>query len=112
MSNDKRRRINIPPQFIETLPYIWWALMRIRGKMTNEIEWVSIPSRLSEGMVQPAFETFTEETQKRINALSELHKKSRSCVVVTALQEYQNGPSKPDKPRGLKDNQGVNQNGR
>jgi len=106
MTQDKKHRLSIPEEYKTTLPFIWWALLHLRAKKTNQINWVSLPPRLSEGMAQPALSSFTEETQERINALSELHNKSRSCVVVTALETYKMGPSKPDKPKGLKANEG------
>ena len=100
-----KERINVPGDYKDSLPFIWWALMRLRDRPSELIDWVRVPGRVVEGMAQPLLSSFTKETKSLLEHLCRLHSKSRSCIVATALALYQQPPNLPDRPRGLISNE-------
>jgi len=92
-------RYKIPRVLADYLPYIWLGLIRLH-QSDVDVDWVT--TSRDEEIAQPYADLFEERVLEKIQALSELHSKSKSCIMATALTLYRNGPKQDDYPSGLK----------
>ena len=90
-------RLSIPHRLKDHLPYIAEALTCLRMAGTP-VPWIQAGS--DEQKVNPFFSDFTSDVRQTIDRLAELHSKSRSKIVATALTLRDQQPATGAKPHG------------
>ena len=110
MNNSKSKtrqrstRLRLPKRLVGHLPKIHWALVTLRQAYNQpDFKWVHVGK--DEPRAMPFFDIFEDDIQHTVDNMVKIFKPprgSRSVIISTALNTFDQGPKLNPPDRGLK----------